>query len=327
MLEGLPPHRPTRLMRLVTDEMTARRVADFIMESFDPAETAAAAFENEATLRWEVEVYFSDAPDEESVRELVGLAAGPEAAAALAFESIGERDWVKSALEGLSIVRAGRFAVHGGHDRDRIPVNAIGIEIEAALAFGTGHHGTTRGCLLMLDAVLKRRRPHRVLDVGTGTGVLAIAAARALRRPVASGDIDAVAVRSRARQCAAQQGRHVCPPGSGQGHGSPSAGGERAVRSAFSRTFWPRPLMRLAPSIAAVAAPGARHRALRPDPSGRAGRARRLPRARAASRGQAGAGRLGHLACPQRRLNGALSRSRAPKLRPTNRSGPEHRGS
>ena len=64
MLEGLPPHRPTRLMRLVTDEMTARRVADFIMESFDPAETAAAAFENEATLRWEVEVYFSDAPAE-----------------------------------------------------------------------------------------------------------------------------------------------------------------------------------------------------------------------------------------------------------------------
>jgi ribosomal protein L11 methyltransferase len=75
-----------------------------------------------------------------------------------------------------------------------VPRNAIGIEIEAALAFGTGHHGTTRGCLLALDALLRRRRPRRVLDVGTGTGVLAIAAARALRRAVLASDVDPVAV-------------------------------------------------------------------------------------------------------------------------------------
>jgi ribosomal protein L11 methyltransferase len=80
--------------------------------------------------------------------------------------------------------------VHGQHVRDRVAPNKIGIEIEAALAFGTGHHGTTRGCLLLLDHVLKAWRPRRVLDLGTGTGVLAIAAARALHEAVLASDID-----------------------------------------------------------------------------------------------------------------------------------------
>jgi ribosomal protein L11 methyltransferase len=91
-------------------------------------------------------------------------------------------------------VRAGRFLVHGAHDRARIRPNDISIEIEAALAFGTGHHGTTRGCLLALDDLAKRRRPTRVLDLGTGSGVLAIAAAKMLRARVTASDIDGVAV-------------------------------------------------------------------------------------------------------------------------------------
>ena len=80
--------------------------------------------------------------------------------------------------------------MHGRHDRARVAPNRLRIEIEAALAFGTGHHGTTRGCLLLLDMVLKGASPRRVLDLGTGTGVLAIAAARALRRKVLASDID-----------------------------------------------------------------------------------------------------------------------------------------
>jgi ribosomal protein L11 methyltransferase len=85
--------------------------------------------------------------------------------------------------------------VHGQHDRARVPPNKRGIEIEAALAFGTGHHGTTRGCLLLLDHVLKKCYPRRVLDLGTGTGVLAIAAAKALHRSVLASDIDPASVR------------------------------------------------------------------------------------------------------------------------------------
>jgi ribosomal protein L11 methyltransferase len=100
---------------------------------------------------------------------------------------------VAASLTGLKPVQAGRFFIHGSHDRTQVPENAIGIEIEAALAFGTGHHGTTRGCLLALDQLLRRTSPRRILDVGTGTGILAIAAARAVHAPVIANDIDPTA--------------------------------------------------------------------------------------------------------------------------------------
>src|SRR6202171_5382269 len=135
-------------------------------------------------------MHFAEAPDQASIRELVRLAAGDEVATAISFDTVEAKDWVKATLEELVPVRAGRFIVHGRHDRSKVPPNKLGIEIEAALAFGTGHHGTTRGCLLLLDSVLKARRPRRVLDLGTGTGVLAIAAAKALRVKVLAEDID-----------------------------------------------------------------------------------------------------------------------------------------
>src|SRR6185503_11696281 len=91
-------------------------------------------------------------------------------------------------------VAAGRFLVHGAHDRAGARLARVPIEIEAALAFGTGHHGTTRGCLLALDALLRARTPRRILDIGTGTGVLAIAAAKARQVRVIASDIDPVAV-------------------------------------------------------------------------------------------------------------------------------------
>ncbi|MDO9439373.1 MAG: 50S ribosomal protein L11 methyltransferase [Beijerinckiaceae bacterium] len=200
MLEGLPPNNAAHLMRLVTDETHARQIADLVVETFDPAETAASAFELETSTRdwnsgpWVVEIYFGEAPDEDNVRELIACVVGPEVAGQAEFGRVAQQDWVASALEGLAPVRAGRFLVHGSHDRQRVRTHEIALEIEAALAFGTGHHGTTRGCLLMLDAILKQRRPRRVLDVGTGSGVLAMAAARALRAPVRAGDIDPVSV-------------------------------------------------------------------------------------------------------------------------------------
>ena|ERR1700730_6616442 len=178
----------------IGDEQAAKGVVDALTEIFFDGEAAIAAFER-PDGRWDVTVHFAGAPDQALVRELVGNAAGKEVAQGIAFDTIEAKDWVKSSLEDLVPVPAGRFIVHGQHDRARVPANKLGIEIEAALAFGTGHHGTTRGCLLLLDHVLKARRPHRVLDLGTGTGVLAIAAAKALHDQVLASDIDGPSVK------------------------------------------------------------------------------------------------------------------------------------
>jgi ribosomal protein L11 methyltransferase len=178
----------------IGSEQAARRVVDLLTESFFEGQAAIAAFER-PDGRWDITVHFAEAPDQTAIRELVGLAAGDAAARDVTFDTVEPKDWVKATLGELVPVRAGRFIVHGHHDRARIPPNKLGIEIEAALAFGTGHHGTTRGCLLLLDELLKARRISRVLDVGTGTGVLAIAAAKALHRFVLASDIDPLSVR------------------------------------------------------------------------------------------------------------------------------------
>jgi ribosomal protein L11 methyltransferase len=110
-------------------------------------------------------------------------------------ERLADADWLAMALSGLPPVRAGRFFIYGVHDRGRAPPNAVNLRIEAGAAFGTGHHGTTVGCLLAYDQLLKRRRFAKVLDVGAGTGVLAIAAARTGTRIAIGTDIDPVSVR------------------------------------------------------------------------------------------------------------------------------------
>jgi ribosomal protein L11 methyltransferase len=178
----------------IGEEAAAKRVVDVLTEIFFEGQASIAAFER-TEGRWDVAMHFADAPDQALVRELVLTAAGPEIAQAIQFDTVEPKDWVKASLDDLVPVRAGRFVVHGQHDRANVPPNKLGIEIEAALAFGTGHHGTTRGCLLLLDRVLKAWRPRRVLDLGTGTGVLAIAAAKALQIKVLASDIDPQSVR------------------------------------------------------------------------------------------------------------------------------------
>jgi ribosomal protein L11 methyltransferase len=197
----------TTVAQLAADEATARRIMDVVAESFDPLAAVAGASED-GPGRWTVAIHFRDPPNQAAVRALIALAAGPDAANGLAFATTTPQDWVKASHEGLRPIEAGRFVVHTAHHRARVPPNRSAIEIEASLAFGTGHHGTTRGCLLALDRMVKevkkrraaparrlRGSPPAILDIGTGTGVLAIAAARTLRKRAMASDIDPVAVR------------------------------------------------------------------------------------------------------------------------------------
>ena len=277
-----PSHQPaTVAARLACDAAAAARLADALAEVLDPDETAVTAFE-EAHAGWCVELHFAEAPDEAMLRGMVAMIAGEAAAAALAFETVAPRDWVAASLAGLKPIAAGRFLVHGAHDRARVPQNRVGIEIEAALAFGTGHHGTTRGCLLALHAWLKCRRARlvpsrplarvrlrasrfggqergreKVLDIGTGTGVLAIAAAKALRTRVIASDIDRRAVtvaRANARANAVGALVEVAHAGGVAAARLRNAGPYDLVFANILLT----PLRRLAAPIARVTAPGAR---------------------------------------------------------------------
>jgi ribosomal protein L11 methyltransferase len=184
----------THFARVSADRAVARGLADLLTESLDPADIAIAIFEASGGL-WTVDLYFAAAPDEAAIRNLVREIAGNDIARALTFGTMEARDWVAASLAGLTPVQAGRFLVHGAHDRAQAR-HRIGIEIEAALAFGTGHHGTTRGCLIAFDRLLRARRPRAVLDLGTGSGVLAIAAAKTLRCPVLASDNDIRAVQA-----------------------------------------------------------------------------------------------------------------------------------
>jgi ribosomal protein L11 methyltransferase len=258
MLEGLPPNNAAHRLTLVADEQRARAVADLIVESFEPAEAASTAFETEEPWpgggkAWLVEAYFGFEPNEESLRELVAAAAGEDAARRVEFGLTEKRDWVANSLAGLAPVRAGRFLVHGAHDRAALKANDVGIEIEAGLAFGTGHHGTTRGCLLHFDRLLKRRRPRRVLDVGCGAGVLAIAAAKVLERKVWLGDLDPVAVEVASANARLNGVAAHCRPLLSRGVENRLMR-EGARYDVVFANILAKPLRLLAPSLAAVTA-------------------------------------------------------------------------
>ena len=155
-----------------------------------------------------------------STEEADGLRTALEAFTGLKVttEVLADADWLAMALSGLPPVRAGRFFIYGVHDRGRTPVNAVNLRIEAGAAFGTGHHGTTVGCLLAYDRLLKAHRFPRVLDVGCGTGVLAIAAARTGSKVAVGTDIDPVSVRIARENAGINRTRARFVHASGLGH-------------------------------------------------------------------------------------------------------------
>jgi ribosomal protein L11 methyltransferase len=245
------------MARLRVDAATARALSDILAEQL--AEAAVAAYEDRDG--WVIELHFKDAPDERQVGVLIGEFGGNELARQVVFKPVAARDWVQASLRGLPPVLAGRFFVHGSHDRSRVPANRIGIEIEAALAFGSGHHGTTRGCLLALAEIAKARpfvRPRlpAILDIGTGSGVLAIAASLMLRERVVAGDKDPVSVSSARENARLNRARSLVTIVRASGLGDPRL---RAARytMAFANILL-SPLKRLAGPLARYAVPRAR---------------------------------------------------------------------
>jgi ribosomal protein L11 methyltransferase len=244
-----------RLFVTATEE-TAGIILDILSNEFGEEDYAIATTEvDEKRNLWEASVYLM-ADEEEVVRERVSSAlsdAFPDKA--IQREVIPDVDWIAMSLEGLKPVRAGRFLVHGSHDRDKIRANDVAIEIDAGQAFGTGHHGTTAGCLEVIDQVLRSRPVHSALDLGTGSGVLAIAVRKVKKIPVLATDIDPVAVRV-ARENVRRNGiatglRVETAPGFHS-----SAFREEGPFDLIIANILARPLMKMAPELKTHLQPG-----------------------------------------------------------------------
>jgi ribosomal protein L11 methyltransferase len=179
---------------LTIDDLTEARAGELgaLLEDQPDAPLAVTLNETDEDGRiWNLVAYFAGEAQARAAGERLRPVLGRSSFTIMALPDV---DWVRRSLEGLAPVAAGRFYLYGSHDRARRRAGGISLEIDAGTAFGTGHHATTSGCLLALDALLKHSSPKRILDLGCGTGVLALAAAKALHRPVLASDIDPVAV-------------------------------------------------------------------------------------------------------------------------------------
>lgn len=224
-------------------------------EELTPEPVGSGVFEIEdGSGRWEVGLYFTENPDAVA---LALLAAAWDAQPFVVSE-LPEVDWVAHVRRELTPVEAGRFFVHGGHDADKVPEGAEALLIEAAMAFGTGHHATTKGCLLALDRMIGQGiEPRRIVDIGCGTAVLAMAAARSFPVIVLAGDIDPQAVDvARANVIAnGLDGRVECVEAVGFDH--PLIEGAAPFDLVFANIL-KQPLIDLVPDMARHIAPGGR---------------------------------------------------------------------
>jgi ribosomal protein L11 methyltransferase len=228
------------------------------------AESAAAALDADPVLEgatysileededhdvWRIDAFPTTGEEADTLKARLNAQPG----LVVTVEPLADADWLAMSLSGLPPVRAGRFFVYGAHDRGQVPPNAVALRIEAGAAFGTGHHGTTVGCLQAWNDLIKARRFAKVLDVGAGTGVLAIAAARTGARLARGTDIDAPSVRIARENAELNGARAEFVHASGLGH--------QRVRSAapydlvFANILAP-PLVALAQDIRGALRPG-----------------------------------------------------------------------
>lgn len=239
------------------DGPSAVRIAELLDEAVDDAgdpQALSVSYFELANGLFEVSALYGAAPDESHLKALIESAADGGSVSPLLIEEVPDANWVTISQGQRGPVRAGRFLVHGSHDRDRIARNRYTIEIDADQAFGTAHHATTRACLLALDELAKRGRPDLILDIGTGTGILAIAAALAFDRAVIATDNDPVAVRiakENAAKAGVSQSVHAFVA---DGLSHPTL--RRLAPDLIVANILARPLFDLAPAMARAVQPG-----------------------------------------------------------------------
>ncbi|MDQ0315266.1 50S ribosomal protein L11 methyltransferase [Amorphus orientalis] len=193
--DGTEPARVLKLACTVAADQAAAAEARLETALGDRA-AALSRFEVVDEGPWTVEALLYDVDDaDEVLREIRAGLDDPDLAKKLNAEWLGDEDWVAMSLAGLVPVRAGRFTIFGSHDRAKVPPSRWRLEIDAGQAFGTGHHETTVGCLLAIEALAKQGLlPAEAIDLGTGTGVLAAAMVRLGVARVVASDIDPIAV-------------------------------------------------------------------------------------------------------------------------------------
>ncbi|MBL8575870.1 MAG: 50S ribosomal protein L11 methyltransferase [Mesorhizobium sp.] len=240
---------PQTRLHIATDAAGADRLFPVMEAAFEEDGLPLSLFDlDEANGIKEISLYADGEVDaaEQRLRAIlddIGIATPIER------ETLPDIDWVAKSLEGLQPVRAGRFLVHGSHDRARRKPGDLAIEIEAGLAFGTGHHGTTAGCLEMIESIARRERPRNALDLGTGSAVLAIALAKLAHIPVLATDIDPVATKVASENAKLNKVSRYIETRTAAGFHDPIFA-RRAPFDLIVANILARPLMRMAPDMA-----------------------------------------------------------------------------
>jgi len=227
---------------------TAAELSDVLEACPWPEALAVSMVEtDEARDLWRVEAIYGNEPASTEIDDALQRA-GLDSAG-LTIAAIAQKDWVRESLAGLAPVVAGRLFVHGNHDRHLRPAGSINIEIDAGLAFGTGHHNTTRGCLVALQTVLKSHKPKNCLDLGCGSGVLAIAACKLTGITAIASDIDEDAVTVTRDNARLNGTAHLmrCVTATGLDHPAITA---HSPYDLILANILARPLVSLAPAIA-----------------------------------------------------------------------------
>ncbi|MDH5556885.1 MAG: 50S ribosomal protein L11 methyltransferase [Alphaproteobacteria bacterium] len=236
---------------------TSVDAAPTFMNALDELALTVSSFEIDNGKFWQVSAMFAEMPDYDMLAPVIARAAASAGVKVPEFvvKPLEARDWLAENRASFQPIHAGRFFIHPTFYEGQPPAGSRAIALDAATAFGSGSHGTTKGCLLALDRIARRRRPRRILDMGCGSGILAIAAAMAWKRPVLAVDIDDEAVRVTVENARRNRVGNLLSAASGPGFDAPVMHRQRKFDLIVANIL-ARPLISMAPALTRALCPG-----------------------------------------------------------------------